>query len=329
MELNKIVERAINLYSQSKYDEALAIYKSVICKSFPPPVFSVLYYNMGLCNYALSKFKASENNFKKSMEFGGECGYDLFLSVINQGNIVEARDWWIYRSLGARKSFPDLPIKRLKVGEIRGKNLLVLNEQGFGDEFMFSRIIQTLSAECISISYQVYEETLPVFQNYLKFDNISYFTDRNLSKNFVDLHDGFCLSGDFFFDLIDNSYGLGLVQNEVKRWDIGLCWSTNIESKNSGLRSIDPALILSELQGKTKVSLQKDKTYEDLDSVNIKSFMDTLEIIQNCREVWTVDTSVAHIAILSGAKVKLLYKDYLDWRWKIPIYKGHNLKKIN
>lgn len=43
-----------------------------------------------------------------------------------------------YRYYGERKSFPNLPIKQiLNLSEAEGKKVLVLNEQGYGDEILF------------------------------------------------------------------------------------------------------------------------------------------------------------------------------------------------
>jgi tetratricopeptide (TPR) repeat protein len=330
----KQINKAVEIYKKGDFKSSLLIYKRNLNK-IPSELNSTVYYNMGLCNYSLLNYKASENNFKKAINDGFDCGYELFLSLINQGNIEEANKWWIYRSIGKRKSYPDLPIKRLSLNEIEGKKILVLNEQGFGDEFLFSRIIKYLSKKCDSVSYQVYTETLDVFSENFKLNNVDFFVNRQLSYDFVMKHDGFCLSGDFFFDLINEDYknfntnNINFASKNVK-FNIGVCWLANSKSLNCEDRSIDINLLLNTLKSDNIVSLQKDISVKGIINQKLNSFKDTLDVISSCREIYTVDTSVAHLAVSSGKRINLVYKDYLDWRWKLPVYNkvSFNLIKI-
>lgn len=61
--VKKIVSEAIDLYSQDKYDQALALYK----KALPYVGFEdsgILYYNIGLCHFSKMNYKAAEVSFK-------------------------------------------------------------------------------------------------------------------------------------------------------------------------------------------------------------------------------------------------------------------------
>lgn len=326
MDTSVIVGKSILLYNNGDYKGSYDILKKLLSKKLDSKTLSIIYYNMGLCKSSIFDWESALRCYKKSEFNGGESQYEIFLSLMHLRKAEEAKRYWKFRCEGIRKSYPDLPIKRLKFGE-EADAILVLNEQGFGDEILFSRQIEFLSKKYKNVSYQVYEETLEFFKKYFKFQNVTFFTERSISYEFVMKHDRFLLSGDFFFDLSDQSY-LIEVQQESRKWDIGLCWSANSKSKNTKERSIDPNLIRDKINDKKIISLQYDQKLDFADYVEINNLLDTSELILRCDEIWTIDTVVAHLALTLGKKVKLLKKDYLDWRWKNDLYKGFEIIQI-
>lgn len=326
--LKRNVEKSIDLFYQDRFVESANLLKKQLPGLRDPEALSTIYYNLGLCNYSLLKYEASEKNFIKSLDFGGTCQWELFLSLAQSKKIEESKKFWRYRCEGKRKSYPDLPIKRLRKLEVGGK-LLVLNEQGFGDEIMFARQIKKLSQSFDEVYYQVYQETLPFFIFYHRYDNVYFFTERTLDSEFVLSKDYFCLSGDFFLDLMQEDYLLQNHQSIEEEWDIGFCWEANSKSPNTKDRSIQGNNFSDMFSGKKVLSLQWGKKLEFTDYIESDNFLETSLKILRCKEVWTVDTSIAHLALVLGKKVTLIYKDYLDWRWKYPIYQNFTLFKVN
>lgn len=324
--LKRNVEKAIELYHQDRFLESMSILKKQLSSSYNLEALSTIYYNIGLCNYSLSKFEASEKNFIKSIESGGTCQWELFLSLAQSKRIEESKKYWKFRCEGKRKSYPDLPIKRLKKLEKGGK-LLVLNEQGFGDEIMFARQIKKLSENFEEVYYQVYEETLPFFIFYHRYENVYFFTERVLESDFVISKDFFCLSGDLFLDLMEEDYLLNKYEDVEEEFDIGFCWEANSKSPNTKSRSVVGEKFENIFSGKKVLSLQYGKKLEFTDYIESDNFLELSNKILKCKEIWTVDTSVAHLSLVLGKKVNLIYKDYLDWRWKFPIYDNFTLFK--
>jgi len=322
MSISNTVEKSISLYNNGNYKESYNLLKKLLNKNIDSKTLSIIYYNMGLCKSAIFDWESALRSYKKSESLGGESQYEIFLCLMHLKKVEEAKIYWNFRCEGSRKSYPDLPIKRLKFGD-EIESLLVLNEQGFGDEVLFSRQLEYLSNKYKEVSYQIYDESIELFKKLFKFPNITFFTERSLSYEFVMKHDKFMLAGDFLFEMRENDYKISN-DREVK-WDIGFCWSANSNSKNTKDRSIDPNILKDKFLNKKVISLQYGKKLDFTDYVEIKNLLDTAELISQCNEIWTIDTVVAHIALLLGKPVKLIKKDYLDWRWINGFYSGFDI----
>lgn len=326
MNISKIVNDSVRLYERGDFNRSLQLIKKTIGKVDDYRILSIIYYNMGLCNYSLNNYEAAEKNYKKSIDFGNDCEYELFLSLMQLKKIEDAKNYWKFRCEGKRKSYPDLPIKRLKFRE-DSKNILILNEQGLGDEILFSRQIKFLSEKYEIVNYQVYVESIDLFKKYYNFENVNFFTERELKYDFVMEHDHFALSGDFFFNFINSDYKF-VDSGEIK-YDIGFCWHANSKSPNTKLRSIDP-IKAKEIFGNKKIlSLQYGESLDFTEYLEMNSLLDTANHILKCNEIFTIDTVVAHLSLMLGKKVTILYKDYLDWRWKNDIYENVEFLRIN
>lgn len=325
MNVSSVVNKSIELYNDDKFEGSYNLLKKLLNKNIDFNTLSIIYYNMGLCKYSLKSYKDAQRCYLKSISLGFECQYELFLTLLQMGDLDEGSKYWYSRCEGTRKSYPNLPLPRLKFN-MDSKSILVLNEQGFGDELLFSRQIKYLSSKYEKVSYQVYEENLELFNQYFKFDNVTFFTDRNLKYEFVIEHNHFLMSGDFLFNLINENYIIE--SNSDIKYDIGFCWSANSKSKNTKERSIDPYLLTEKFKDKKVLSLQWNEKLEFTDYEPINNLLDTANNILKCDEIWTIDTVVAHLALILGKKVNLLYKDYLDWRWVNNLYKDINFIKV-
>lgn len=328
-----LTSEAIKHFNNNDFQKSMNLYKKALPLCINVIEKGITYYNIGLSHYSLMNYKLSMENFNRSIELGYDCKYELCLSYLHLKDIENAKKLWYSRSEGKRKSYPNLPIKKIKnISELKNKKLLVLNEQGFGDEFLFSKVIKLLSDNCESITYQLYPETYNIISNTYKFDNVKYFTDRNFNLDFVNQFDGFILSGDFIFDCLDYN----LVDNTEKcdeLYDFGLCWNANSLSPNRNLRSINPEIFKEKIINNSLkvISLQLNGKLDFVEENNINDFSDTLNLIRKCKFVITIDTSVAHLCGMIGKKTYLVYDKYLDWRWNYNPYKSIeyiNIKNI-
>ena len=242
--------------------------------------------------------------------------------------------------------FPDLPIPQCNVpSEMRGRKVLVLNEQGFGDEIMFSRGFDVLLdidlGSCSSHAVQCYPEMLPLFMT--MHPRMKFFSDRSFSYDFVMGFDCWTCTGDLFMWSVMNGIHpayentvqpVGIMEPELKDGkNIGISLSCNQLSRNADKRSIDPDSVIPDLlaEGYRLTSLQKNVKYDKYDIVDYdriarcNDFLDTALLIRDMDKVVTCDTVIAHLAGMLGKETDLLTTDYVDWRWKYVDDEGKSL----
>lgn len=336
MDLSKIVSVGIELYKLNKFKEALLMYKRALKLDMNIESKGILYYNIGLCHMSLFNYKAALVSFKKSFyDFNNKnCGYELCMCYLHEKDLKNGMNLYKYRYYGHRNMFPNLPINRsTKISELKGKKVLVLNEQGFGDEILFSRVINELSKEVISCDYQVYDKMLDLFNYKYNYNNINFFINRTLSYEYVNSFDTWISIGDIFSDymLKSNDY---LFKNNMNYnindyENIGICWMANSESKSSYLRSIDIDKLKDKLENKNVLSLQYNRCEDWMKSVDISNFKKTFDIINSLDIVITVDTVTAHLSLLCNKKTILLHNDYIDWRWNFNFYNNLEIISLN
>lgn len=326
MDIFSLNEKGNKLYDKEDFIGALKCYKRMI-KYCSIDNMAIIYYNIGLCYMSLYDYDNAEKVFQKSFNYGHlSAGFELSLSKLHLKKLEEGLDLYKYRYYNG-DCFPVLPLKKVETYEdLRGNRIFVLNEQGFGDELLFSRSIEMMGDITEYTKYQIYDELYDVISNNFKYDNVDFFTDRHFNLEFIKDFDYWVPSGDLFV-MWTKKYGFNYspikIKKEFEKDSVGICWKANSMSKNVKSRSIDPKKITPLLLGKLKYSLQKDEVYDGIISTKIDNFKDTLDIIEKVEMVYSIDTSVLHLALLTdqNQKVKLLYENYLDWRWNFPFYR--------
>lgn len=321
MTVQKLVEKGIKEYMKGNFRGSLEFYNKALKTKNPEQVDGIIWYNIGLAHYSLYDYEVAKRCFIKSFKLGHlKSGWEIALSSLHLEDI-QGMEYFSYRYFEDPTKFPKLPIKKLEtVEDIQSAtNILVLNEQGFGDEILFSRGIKLLEGK--NFSYQVYPEIIDLFQKNLKGN---FFHGRTISLEFVNKHDGWIPAGDLFklWTLQGNFDFPKFESKEGEKSKVGICFKTNRLSQNSDLRSVDPnklKKILSKFN-LNLISLQKDHKVDFAENREINNFTDSSEIIDECEFIITVDTVVAHLAAVKGKKVFLLWKEYVDWRWNFPFY---------
>ena len=317
MDIRKIVKLALEKYDAENFEEALKLFK----KAFNSSGISlrdkaILYRNMGLCHYSKANWSAAELNFQKSVDLGHKVAeWELGLSQLQQKNINGLK---YYKSrLLKENTFPDLPIKNLTTLQHidTAKKILVLNEQGFGDELLFSRGLNLLQGK--DFNWQVYPEMIDLFNE--SFTG-SFFTDRVLSREFVMAHDGWISTGELFtlYTLNKGFEPIFINSQEGNPRKVGLCLSSNPNAKIAQKKSIpiewfEP--LVANYENIEWISLQYNNPIHFATQPDLGTFLDTKKVIDELDIIITVDTAVAHLAGAMNKKVIMVYKEYFDWRW--------------
>lgn len=230
--------------------------------------------------------------------------------------------------------FPKPPIPFLDdeidtAGEIFvDKRVLVLNEQGFGDEILFLRAIDRLSKQCISAKVQVYPELLRLVNATIadRYPNVSFFADRSLSLEDVSNFDAYTSTGSLWAafqrggNLPAVNFGRAIVPRITDKVSIGFIASPNKASKNAQSRAVAEGVFkglasdnrqLFNLQYRTNFAWADNTLSDKIDDFyDLYTAMSAMDIIITC------DTGAAHLAHSMDIPAILVYTNYLDWRWE-------------
>ncbi len=265
--------------------------------------------------------------------------FALALALLKVGRFEDGLARYHHRYLGesfGSPKFPALPLPFLEpdaalgttsqFGDLTGMSLLVLNEQGFGDELMFSRSLPRLAGAVRHAHVQVYPEQLQLFQEQFRLPNVRFFAERSFGMEFVRQFDAYTCTGNVWvqfpfepapqFDAAP--HGLDRTRRHV-----GICCSPNGSSKNSALRAVDPR-DLARLAGPGTVlhnlSTGGAHPFAVDHRAELRSFSDTLRWVRSMDLVLTCDTALAHLAACAGVPTAVVHRQYLDWRWTSGLY---------
>lgn len=323
---NKLFENAYNAYLNNDYSKSEKLYRKLLKMNPEWDATATIYYNLGLTLMSLNRFTEALKCFNKSynMNQGVENIWNKCLCLLNLKRFDEAMKYFNGRYMSNNKdnitatSFPNLPIPQLDdLTLAKDKNILILNEQGLGDEMMFTTQLIHLDKIVKSAKVQVSEHLIDMFNQIYSFENIEFSSFQSIS--FDEIHDFDCFAGlGSVFSTFYNKTSLSLNEfNASGNKKVGVCWATNRKSPNTHLRSIDSS-ILKDIKYDL-VNLQFGENYGkelDLNDFTPSNFLETWNLLDTLDAIVTVDTSIAHLAGLKNIPTILLINKHLDWRWK-------------
>jgi hypothetical protein len=214
------------------------------------------------------------------------------------------------------------------VDDIIGKNVLVINEQGFGDEILFYSGIIKLAPQVKEMHVQVYPETHRLLET-SKPSNVLLFTERTLFLDYIKNFDVWTTTGDLFCwstDISPQHAGLNIKSNTHQ--GTGFCWRANHTSPNARFRSLTPdQLEPYKVDNAFSLQMNDDDCPDWMVKfpTHVKDFLDTAQLIASLEHVITVDTSSCHLAAALGIPTTLLINKHHDWRWKQVDENGNSL----
>ena len=343
----------INFYLK-KFDDAAKIFENCIDinKDF---IFS--YLNLGHANLRLKKFNDAINSYEKFLEKKPDDNiskFNLAWSYFGISDLENGFKFYEYRKEKIEPREKTLEIKKkLSPTEWSGENLnnkkiLIISEQGIGDNIQFFRYLFTLkeSYQCEIIFY-----TDTNLKHLFKNSPFKIITDlKNLKKidyfqNLLSLPGIFYkknkfLQGPINYINVDNEKNL-IWKNKLKKFNkpiIALNWQGNKDFLFDDERSIDLIKFKNILNIKQYdfISLQKYFGSEQIKKYNLSNliydfsneidinenaFEDTISILNNIKLLITTDTALAHLAGTMGIQTYLLLSYNPEWRWFIEIQK--------
>lgn len=224
---------------------------------------------------------------------------------------------------------------------LEGKTLVMVHEQGLGDNLQFVRYVQKIrelgGRAVIHVPREIHSLVSTIGDELV----VSEPEDTGPYHFHIPM---LCLARVLKTDLTSIPGGVPYLHPtpEAKaRWQqhlagltgfkVGIVWRGRPEHKNDRIRSMTALQFCRFLgvPGLSVVNLQKDARQEELALMrrlipnffdaapNLNDFMDTAAAIANLDLVICVDTSVAHAAGAIGAPVWTLLPHSPDWRWML------------
>jgi len=227
------------------------------------------------------------------------------------------------------------------------ETLLIYQEQGIGDTLQFSRYIPLVGTRAKNIDIEVkanhYQKwsdptiepcsirkflhnNYPQIRNsYVKGWNSNDYKEYTYIVSFMSLPRLFKTT---LSNIPSIPYFKSFDQTiKTKKYDIGILWRGSKAHRNDINRSIDTNIakqFIEKHNDKSFVSLQLEH-YQELENCKnleqpsnaITNIDDTLELINNCSVIISVDSMVAHLAASANKPLLLLHAYSPDWRWML------------
>jgi len=244
---------------------------------------------------------------------------------------------WQFEHLAG--TLPNYPQPRWTGQDIKDKTVLILGEQGHGDNLQFVRFVGDVAARGAHVILSVSESLKPLFvgpsiPRIIGADDplpeFDYWIPIMSIPNVI---------GNTLENLSHVQYYLTADTAKVKTWQdrlgpkkklrVGFCWSGRRDTwinQHKGMPFETMLELIKRNPGYEWVNLQTDCTTEEEAELikngvvaypgAIQSFADSAALVMHMDVILSVDTAVAHLAGALGRPVWVMLSQYaLDWRW--------------
>ena len=227
-------------------------------------------------------------------------------------------------------------------GETLCKNVLVIYEQGIGDNMQYFRFLIEVVIKFPSITFTfLCNKVVGNIFNIQKYNNLKIIKDINTGEFYLYDYKVFTLSLPHKLGLTNiypnkiNYININESKNlywkhklsSLKQFKVGIVYNGLLESYLEKYIPLEEFKILLDLpvdliciQRKSeietdinKLSFKEKINYYDIDTE--EPFIDTIAILQNIDLLITIDTYIVHLAGILGVKTWLLLGKVSEWRW--------------
>jgi len=252
-----------------------------------------------------------------------------------------ARGWpqyetrWNYEHLAG--TLPNYPQPRWTGQDIKDKTVLVIGEQGHGDNIQFVRFVDDLASRGAKVILTLNTSLKPLIET-----KATVFTHGDLLPTFdywIPIMSVPAMLGTTLENLAPVQYYLTADADLQRQWQqrlgpknrlrVGFCWSGRRDTWINRHKGMPFEVMLELIQRNPNyewINLQCDCTPEEeaqlvAAGVNaypgaIASFADSAALLMHMDVILSVDTAVAHLAGALGRPVWVMLSQYaLDWRW--------------
>ena len=333
-----------------EFDMALKSFETSLAIN-PENTISIL--GMGVIHFENANFKEARKYYEKSLTIDKASFWGNFnIALLNllEGDdktgwkFFEKRDKDQYLSRYGGSDVQE--IFKEDISRNSNQKIVILREQGFGDDIMFSRYLKPLKNLGYDVTFACSPELKELFKLSPDLDDIkltSSIADTKeydyraflmslpwLMSNFQKPRLNEPLRIDFSrFNEKDLKIKSGIKKLvNSKKLKIGLAWSGSPKHLRDLCRSIDLELLKNifktqhvEFFALQKVHKERDikflKKFKNVHncSDHLKDFMHTAYFIEKMDMIFTVDTSLVHLAGTMNKKTFLFLPKVPDYRW--------------
>jgi hypothetical protein len=244
---------------------------------------------------------------------------------------------WNYEHLSG--TLPKFSQPRWTGQDIKDKTVLVIGEQGHGDNLQFVRFLNDIAERGAKVVLAVDASLIPLFKN-LNINKIVAFGEALPEFDYwTPIMSVPGIVGSTLSNLAQMQYYLVADSELQQQWQktlgpktrlrVGFCWSGRRDTwinRHKGMPFETMLELIKRNPAYEWVNLQCDCTAkEEAELVNagvavypgaIKNFADSAALIMHMDVVLSVDTAVAHLSGALGRPVWVMLSQYaLDWRW--------------
>jgi len=268
--------------------------------------------------------------------------FNLAVTYLLMGDY--ARKWpayearWNYEHLAGTE--PQFSKPRWGGEDLTGRTILVVGEQGHGDNIQFSRFLWILHQRGAQIKLQVTDGLIPLLNTSNIIQQVSsYGTDMGEFDYWVPIMSLPGILGITLDTLPRVQSYLNADPERVRAWQarlgpktrmrVGFSWSGRPDSWLNQHKAVPFDVMMDLIRACPEyewINLQVDATPEqeaELDQVgvtrypgSVQSFADTAALMQYLDVVVGVDTAVSHLAAALGRPTWIMLNAYAtDWRW--------------
>lgn len=298
------------------------------------------YYNLGLVLRDQGQIAQAMAAFERTLGYNpnhADCRWDRALTLLLRGDFAPGFEQYEWRWKLDRSPPREFKEPMWDGAELKGKTLLIHQEQGFGDMIQFARYAPMVKDRGGAVVVEVQPELARLFSTLPGVDKVVirgaplpgfdlYIPMMSLAKVFATTLD--TVPADIPYLTPPDVAAVQLPASMERRRQIGIVWAgkpTHQNDKNRSCTFRDFIELLG-MPGVSVFSLQKGPREADIAAEcceslvlnlgpRLNDFADTAAVIQQLDMVITVDTSVAHLAGALGKPVWVLVPHAPDWRW--------------
>jgi hypothetical protein len=327
-----------------EYADSLAAFRRALALE---PGSAVAYCNMSIALMGLDRTPEAIEASRKALfiEAGSPvASFNLGCALLAQGNFREGWEGYDYRfAMGGNKWLRPEARAAPWTGEpLAGKSILILGEQGNGDQIQFSRYLPALSNLGASVYYLAPDRLHRLFRTLG--ESITLLSEIPPEPRFDFQCPLMSLPGRFNgLDLpIPTRPYLKAEPERVAQWNdrvgeqgfrVGVAWRGNRYPHGDGFRSfrLDALRPLAALSSVRLIGLQLKDGKEELDKLPTEmqvelpgpdfdagpdGFLDSAAILASMDLVISCDTSIAHLAGALGRPLWIALNHSPEWRWQ-------------